>query len=277
MNVEHAGPGVVAGAGGLVNLLNGLIVVVLLGLFFHHVKQVPVRFRMVLLVMNAVLGPVLFLVAKFKLLGVAFALLVLNLLVFAFLNVWAGTEEKRIGELEEQLIDALLILSGSLKAGRSLEQGFDLVQKSLSPPISQEFMMVLQDQGLGVPFDKALRGMLERVPSRDFRLFVTATLFQRETGGNIISLYDEIISAVAERRKVRGKMDAMSVQGRYSGYIIAGLPIGLFVVLLFVNPAYVGVFFDGRYPAAETAFVLAIVLEVTGVLSIRGILNRKVG
>jgi tight adherence protein B len=171
-------------------------------------------------------------------------------------------------------VDALLILSGSLKAGRSLEQGFDLVQKSLPPPIKQEFFLVLQNQSLGMPFDKALKQMLDRVPSKDFRLFVTATLFQRETGGNIISLYDQIIQAVAERKKMRGKVDSMSVQGRYSAYVIATLPVALFAIMAVMNPEYVGVFWS--VPWAKSLFVLAIVLEVTGIIVIRGILNRKV-
>ena len=171
-------------------------------------------------------------------------------------------------------MDALLILSGSLKAGRSLEQGFDLVQKSLPPPISQEFFLVLQDQSLGMPFERALKGLSGRVPSKDFQLFVTATLFQRETGGNIISLYDQIIAAISERKKMRGKIDSLSVQGRSSAYIISALPVGLFMIMGVINPEYVSVFWTVAW--AKSLFVLAIVLEVSGVIVIRNILNRKV-
>lgn len=260
---------------GVTGVLNGIIILVLLALFFHNLKRLPRTWQVGVFVLNLILLMAFLFIVQFDMLSAFFVLFLIDLVVFFLAGMKLKRDERRVSELEEQLVNALLILSGSLKAGRSLEQGFDLVQKSLSPPISHEFMLVLQNQSLGIPFEKALKGMIERIPSRDFRLFVTATLFQRETGGNIIALYDEIISATAERKKMRGKMEAMSVQGRYSGYIIAALPIALFMVLAVMNPEYVSVFY--RVEWAKTLFVLAIVLEVTGIVAIRGILNRKVG
>lgn len=255
------------------SVLDASIIIVLVFLFLHHVKNLPGSYKLGLIVGN--LGFLVFaVVSGAQMLAAFFTLFVINLIAFAVVGVLRGRETRRMQELEEQLVDALLILSGSLKAGRSLEQGFDLVQKSLPPPIKQEFFLVLQNQSLGMPFDKALKQMLDRVPSKDFRLFVTATLFQRETGGNIISLYDQIIQAVAERKKMRGKVDSMSVQGRYSAYVIATLPVALFAVLAVMNPEYVSVFWTVGW--AKSLFVLAIVLEVTGIIVIRGILNRKV-
>jgi tight adherence protein B len=265
---------VAGGAATSTGLLDGGIIAVLVFLFLHHVKNLPGSYKIGLIVGNlAFLG--LSLLSSFEVLTAFFTLFVINLLAFAVIGIIQGRGEKRLSELEEQLVDALLILSGSLKAGRSLEQGFDLVQKSLPPPISQEFFLVLQNQSLGMPFERSLRQMLERVPSKDFRLFVTATLFQRETGGNIISLYDQIIAAVADRKKMRGKVESMSVQGRYSAYIIATLPVALFAVMAVMNPEYVSVFWQVSW--AKSLFVLAIVLEVTGIIVIKGILNRKVG
>ncbi len=272
--VEAVKPSFIQLAGGPNAIFNGIIILVLLGLFFHHVKRLSSQVQVGLIGGNAILLLGLKLGLGLDMLMAFFALFLLNLVTFAAIGIGLRREDARVAELEEQLVNALLILSGSLKAGRSLEQGFDLVQRSLAPPISHEFMLVLQNQSLGIPFEKALRGMLDRIPSRDFRLFVTATLFQRETGGNIISLYDEIIGAIAERKKMRGKMDAMSVQGRYSGYIIAMLPVAMFGIMCLTNPEYVSVFWEVAW--ARTLFVLAIVLEVTGVVAIHGILNRKV-
>lgn len=254
--------------------LNLIIVTVLVFLFLHHIKRLPNAYKLGLIVGN--LFGLMFGVTLFgmNLLISFFVLLMVNLVAFTLIGAHLNLENQRIAELEEQLVDALLILSGSLKAGRSLEQGFDLVQKSLPPPIQQEFFLVLQNQSLGMPFDKALKGMLARVPSKDFRLFVTATLFQRETGGNIISLYDQIIDATAERKKMRGKIDSLTVQGRYSAYMVASVPVLVFMVMGAVNPAFVGVFFEHSW--AQSLFVLAIVLEITGILVIRGILDRKV-
>jgi tight adherence protein B len=261
-----------SGAG--VSVLDGIIILVLVLLFLHHVKNLPRAYKLGMIVGNLGFLILAFLVLRVDLLTSFFVLFLLNLVFFAVFGILLGREERRLAELEEQLVDALLILSGSLKAGRSLEQGFDLVQKSLPPPISQEFFLVLQDQSLGMPFERALKGLSSRVPSKDFQLFVTATLFQRETGGNIISLYDQIIAAIGERKKMRGKIDSLSVQGRSSAYIISALPIGLFLIMAVINPEYVSVFWTVSW--AKSLFVLAIVLEVSGVIVIRNILNRKV-
>lgn len=254
--------------------LNLIIVSVLVILFLHHVKNLPNAYKL-----GLIIGNLFGLLFGIPVLGMSlvltfFVLMMVNIVAFTLIGAHLNLESKRVTELEEQLVDALLILSGSLKAGRSLEQGFDLVQKSLPPPIQQEFFLVLQNQSLGMPFDKSLKTMLSRVPSKDFRLFVTATLFQRETGGNIISLYDQIIQATAERKQMRGKIDSLTVQGRYSAYMVAAVPVIVFIVMATVNPSFVGVFFD--HPWAQSLFVLAIVLEITGILVIRGILDRKV-
>lgn len=276
MNVEQAMGKIsfMQAAGGLNNIVQGIIAIVLVFLFFHHVKSLARSYQMGLIGGNVVVGLIFVMVVRFEVLTAMFLLFLCDVVMFAIISMATSKSEARVSELEEQLVDALLILSGSLKAGRSLEQGFDLVQKSLAPPISHEFIKVLQDQSLGIPFEKALKQMLERVPSNDYRLFVTATLFQRETGGNIIALYEEIIKAIADRKKVRGRMESMSVQGRYSGYIIASLPLAMFAVLTVINRDYVSVFWT--VPWAKTLFILAIVLEITGIVTIRAILNRKV-
>jgi tight adherence protein B len=205
-------------------------------------------------------------------------LMILNVLFFVYLWLWDRKRQGTVAILEDQLVNALLILSGSLKAGRTLQQAFELVAISLPPPISDEFNQVLQDQHVGMPFDEALKGMLRRVGSKDFKTFVTATLFQKETGGNIISLYEQITFAVAERKKLKGRLDSITVQGRYSGYLIAVLPVVLFLVLHFINPQYVGVFFDGDLPGNAVARILlmmAVLLEIVGVLVIRNIVSRR--
>ena len=255
-------------------VLNAIIILVLVLLFLHHVKQLPAAYKVGMIVGNISYLVLAVFVVQVEVLVAFFTLFLLNLVFFAAFGLILGREGRRLAELEEQLVDALLILSGSLKAGRSLEQGFELVAKSLPPPISQEYFLVLQDQSLGMPFERALKGLSQRVQSKDFQLFVTATLFQRETGGNIISLYDQIIQAIAERKKMRGKIDSLSVQGRASAFIIALLPLGLFAFLAIMNPEYVSVFWT--VPWAKSLFVLAIVLEVSGIIVIRNVLNRKV-
>ena len=248
-------------------------------LFFSWMRGKSPKMKMTLLFVNFILlllsfsqRPETAFIVKMLL------IMVINVFIYGVMYV---LDRKRIADialLEDQLVNALLILSGSLKAGRTLQQGFELVAISLPPPISTEFSQVLQDQHLGVPFDQALKNLLKRVCSKDFKTFVTATLFQKETGGNIISLYDQITFAVSERKKLKGRLENITVQGRYSGYIIAMLPIVLFVFLYITNPDYVAIFFSSELPGNEVAKILlmvAVLLEIVGVLVIRNIVSRR--
>jgi tight adherence protein B len=248
-------------------------------LFFNWMRGKSPRVKMTLLFINAML---LLLALTFRpeteFVVKMLLAMVINVFIYALMYIKDRKKIADIALLEDQLVNALLILSGSLKAGRTLQQGFELVAISLPAPISSEFSQVLQDQHVGVPFDEALKNLLLRVDSKDFKTFVTATLFQKETGGNIISLYDQITFAVAERKKLKGRLENLTVQGRYSGYLIAILPIVLFVFLYFTNPDYVAIFFSSDLPGNEVAKILlmvAVLLEIVGVLVIRNIVSRR--
>lgn len=164
-------------------------------------------------------------------------LFVLVLINFAAKVMRFNREEAMLETLEDQLANALLIISGALKAGRSLEQGFSLVERGMPAPISDEFRTVRTEQELGVPFEESLKNFMKRTPSKDYKLFLTATLFQRETGGNLIALYEQIVFAVSARRRLKGRLDNMTIQGRYTGYIIMFIPIAFCLFLWAVNPA----------------------------------------
>ena len=256
-----------------------LIVGTAIVLFFSWMKGKSWKVKASMLTMNILLFVGAFFVMKETAYMVKVLLImILNVLVYVMMYVQERKRETDVAVMEDQLVNALLILSGSLKAGRTLQQAFELVAISLPPPISQEFNQVLQDQHVGVPFEEALKNMLKRVRSKDFKTFITATLFQKETGGNIISLYDQITFAVAERKKLKGRLDNITVQGRYSGYLIALLPLALFVILYMLNPTYVAVFFSSEIPGNEVAKVLlmlAVLLEIVGILVIRNIVSRR--
>ena len=256
-----------------------LIVGTAIVLFFSWMKGKSWKVKASMLTLNALLVIGAFFVLKDTAYMVKILLImILNVLVYVMMYVQERKRETDVAVMEDQLVNALLILSGSLKAGRTLQQAFELVAISLPPPISIEFNQVLQDQHVGVPFEDALKNMLKRVRSKDFKTFITATLFQKETGGNIISLYDQITFAVAERKKLKGRLDNITVQGRYSGYLIALLPLALFVILYMLNPTYVAVFFSSEIPGNEVAKVLlmlAVLLEIVGILVIRNIVSRR--
>lgn len=177
--------------------------------------------------------------------------------------------------LEDQLANALLIISGALKAGRSLEQGFSLVERGMPSPISDEFRQVLQEQHLGVSFEESLRNFMRRTPSKDYKLFLTATLFQRETGGNLIALYDQIIFAVTERRRLKGRVENLTQQGRLTAYVMMTLPILFLGFLLVTKPSHIWRLTEGPY--ATFYFFGPFLMLTVGIVWLWTIVNKRIG
>lgn len=200
---------------------------------------------------------------------------VLVMVNFAAKVVTFNRQEQLLETLEDQLANALLIISGALKAGRSLEQGFSLVERGMPAPISDEFRTVRTEQELGVPFEESLKNFMKRTPSKDYKLFLTATLFQRETGGNLIALYEQIVFAVSARRRLKGRLDNMTLQGRYTGYIMMFIPVAFCLFLWAVNPARF--FALWRQTNGPTLFFVAFGWLAIGIFWLWNIVNRKLG
>lgn len=140
--------------------------------------------------------------------------------------------------LEDQLIEVLLMISSCLKAGRNLDQAFELVAVSTPPPICNEFRKLVQERRLGVPMVEALTNLSSRVPSQDLRLAVNATIFQQETGGNLEDLYRQIVMTVAERKKIMGKIIAGTAHAKISGNMVGSIPLVLASIITLFHPQY---------------------------------------
>lgn len=147
--------------------------------------------------------------------------------------------ERRISLFNEQLVDALNLLANSLKSGLNLTQGLQVLIQESKNPISQEFGMVLSQEKLGLTIDEALEKMLERIPSDDLAIAIHSVLILREMGGNLSETFDTIASTIRERRKVSGKIKAMTQQGKLQGLILLLLPFGLGGALYVINPPYI--------------------------------------
>ena len=213
--------------------LNVLIAAFALYLFITFTASMTQRDALILLGVNVAVAVGLF-GLHIPIAMVLFALALINL---GAMMMRFNKDEQILETLDDQLANALLIISGALKAGRSLEQGFSLVERGMPAPISDEFRTMRTEQELGVPFEESLKNFMKRTPSKDYKLFLTATLFQRETGGNMIALYEQIVFAVSNRRRLKGRMDIMTTQGRLTGYIMMFIPIAFCFFLWMVNPA----------------------------------------
>jgi tight adherence protein B len=153
------------------------------------------------------------------------------------------TRSRRLRKLDDQLVDALVLLGNCLKAGLSLVQGLEIASRELKPPISDEIGRIVKEIHLGRLTDDALRRFAERVPLEDVRLAVDSILTLRETGGNLSETFQVIAQTVVERKKVQGKIQAMTSQGMTQGVLICTFPIAMLLLFAFIDPEIVRPFF----------------------------------
>jgi tight adherence protein B len=180
----------------------------------------------------------------------------------------------RFKKFEKQLPDALELMARALRSGHSLASGLGVVATEMPAPISKEFHNCFEEQNLGIPIDKALLNMLDRVPNVDLQFFVIAVAIQRQAGGDLAEILHKISGLVRERFQILGQVKALTGEGRISGIVLMALPIALFFTVYYLNPDYVMVLFeheDGRKMLAG-----AIFLQILGALVIRKICDIKV-
>jgi tight adherence protein B len=141
--------------------------------------------------------------------------------------------------IEKHMPDAMDLLARSLRAGHTLPNTLELVAQEIPAPLGKEMRITYEEQRLGLSVSQALRRMSERVASQDLRYFVTAVMIQSETGGNLAEILENIGTLIRERLKLKGKVQALTAEGRFSAYILIGLPIAVFGALFFLNRPYI--------------------------------------
>jgi tight adherence protein B len=153
---------------------------------------------------------------------------------------------QRFHQFESQLPDILSLWVNSLRSGYSVPQALEAISREAPDPSAGELKRVVREMQLGIPMEKALDHLLERMPSEDLDLIVTAVNIQREVGGNLAEILEVIGHTIRERIKLKGEIRVLTAQGRITGYIIGGLPIALGLFLYLVNPDYMGGMFQHR-------------------------------
>ncbi len=182
--------------------------------------------------------------------------------------------KSRLNKINQQLPEALELLSRSLRSGHSLAAGFGLIASEMQDPISREFGRAFEEQNLGIPLEEALQDMTVRVPNMDIRFFATAVVLQRATGGDLAEILDKIGRLIRERFKLAGQIQALTGEGRLSGIVLLALPPTLFAVMYYLNQEYAMVLF--RDPTGRKLLAAALVLQLVGALVIRKIISIKV-
>ena len=184
------------------------------------------------------------------------------------------TRNRRFKAFAKQLPAALELISRALRAGHSLQAGFNLAGEEMTDPLGSEFARVFEEQNLGVPLEEAMEAMTERVPNLDLKFFATAVVLQRQTGGDLAEILDKIGTLVRERFKIYGQIQALTGEGRLSGIVLLALPPVLFLVMLRLNYDYAETLWTD--PLGIQMLGVAIVMQVLGALVIRKIINIKV-
>jgi tight adherence protein B len=155
----------------------------------------------------------------------------------------SSVAKKRARQFNDQLGDTIGLMSNSLRAGYSLLQTMELASRETPEPMCIEFRRVVREVGLGISPQQAMQHMLERVPSEDLDLLVTAINIQHEVGGNLAQILDVMGETIRERVRIKGEIQVLTSQGRISGYIITALPLGVAAFLFVVNPEYISELF----------------------------------
>ncbi len=145
----------------------------------------------------------------------------------------------RVKKFEEQLPEALDMLVNALRAGYSLQAAMEFVGNELPAPLGPEFGRFYDEQRLGVEVRTALMRLQDRVGTYDIKMFVTALLIQRETGGNLSEVLGNIALLMRERVAFRGQVDTLTAEPKASAKVLTGLPIAVFLLVYVMNPQYI--------------------------------------
>ena len=177
----------------------------------------------------------------------------------------------RMRKFEEQLPEALDLLARSLRAGHAFTAGMEMVATEMPKPVGPEFRLLYDQQNYGMPIADALKRFAERIPLLDARFFVTAVMIQREAGGNLSEVLDNLSKVIRERFRVKRQMRVISAHGRITGWILVALPPALFVALMLISEEHRNIMFGETL--GIQMMIGAAVLQVIGTLIIRKIVN----
>jgi tight adherence protein B len=192
-------------------------------------------------------------------------------LPFMVLNYKRG---RRLRAFEEAFPEALDLISRALKAGHAFATGLKMVADEMPEPIGPEFRKTFDEQNFGLPLKDALDNLTHRVPIIDVRFFATAVLIQRETGGNLSEILENLAHVVRERFKILRQVRVYTAHGRMTGYVLLALPAVLCIALMFINPEHMNILF--REHIGQMLLLTAIVMQTIGYVWIRQVVKIEV-
>jgi tight adherence protein B len=178
---------------------------------------------------------------------------------------------RRIKAFNAVLAESIDMLARALRAGHSVVGAMEMLAENAQEPAASEFGEIFKQQNLGLPLRDALLQLLDRVPSSDLRVLVTAILVQKDTGGNLAEILDRTVFVIRERLRIQGEIQVQTAQGRLTGWILSALPVVMMVLLNLLNPGYSSILFHD--PFGRKLIYVSVGMLAVGSLIIRRIVN----
>ena len=181
---------------------------------------------------------------------------------------------RRLNKFEEAFPEALDLIARALKAGHAFATGLKMVADEMPEPIGPEFRKTFDEQNFGLPLKDALDNLTVRIPILDVRFFATAVMIQRETGGNLSEILENLGHVVRERFKILRQVRVYTAHGRLTGYVLLGLPAFLGVALMFINPDHMNLLF--REELGKQMLTASVVMQIIGYVWIKQVIKIEV-
>jgi len=183
-------------------------------------------------------------------------------------------KRQRLAAFEKNFADSLDILTAALRAGLAFSAAVQVVAEESPEPVCKEFSIVFEENRLGLDMREALRNLAERIDCAELRMFVTAVILQRETGGNLAEILDGTADVIRDRFRILGEVRALTSQQRFSGIILSVLPLVMAGLLLMTAPDYMGILI--KDPWGPYLILGALSLQLVGYVLIKRIVAIKV-
>ena len=190
---------------------------------------------------------------------------------FIFLKI---SEKVYFTKFNEQLPEALDLIARAVRSGNALTAGIAMVGEELDDPISSEFTATVDEINLGLTMNEAMENLCERVPLSDLRFFAIAILVQKETGGNIGEILDNISRLIRERIQFQRQVRALTAEGRYSAGVLIALPIFMFIYIYLTNYEYISIMWQEKI--GHYMLFAAVILQIIGSYMIKRIVTIEI-
>jgi tight adherence protein B len=181
---------------------------------------------------------------------------------------------KRLNAFEEFLPESIDLVGRALRAGHPLSAGFKMAADDGPEPVAGEFRRIFEEQRFGLPLQESLLALADRVNLVDVRILVTAILIQREVGGNLAEILDNLSAVVRARFTIRRQVRVYTAQGRMTGYLLSALPLIIFAILYALNGKYMSILFTD--PVGKVLIGVAVSMQLIGFLWIRKIIKIEI-